>query len=402
MISTSVFILGLVSHLTLGLMGWDDALIALAFGAATAGVGAALAPKPPGAPNVGAATVAGVQADLDTLPMRRQIEAAARLGKKVTVKTGESSPIYESQKMVNVGGSIESGPKQNAQWVPYVESEWQPGGKYAYQGSPVIKEMQVEVGRTDGTKDYDFTGKGDIDNQVDLSKKMAASMLDLQRKYGVDFAKVGVEQEELADPESAAARKELIRRIEEQAAKEQARPVANELRNQIASELASRDKLDESQSEAIRRTLLDRAARGDAATADVAGGIAARMAPDLEARRQGKMLGLLTSGATPDDARYRKEQQDLANLGSFLSGTNPVAQFSNLSGAQGGTTPISRAPALPNVSGGAGAAGQAGALSNYNAEMAYAKTQANPWMAGMSLALKGVSAAGNAGWKPVG
>lgn len=376
--------------------GFDDILIGLAIGAGTAGVGAALSPKAPKAPNASAATVAGVQADLDTLPMRRQIEAAARLGKKVTVQTGASTPIYEERRMVNTSDS------RNPNWVPYNAAEWAAGGKYAGLGSPQVTVQKVQVGSTPTTQEYDFTGRGDIDNQVDLANKMAATTLATQKKYGVEFARTGVEQEELADPEGTAARRELYARIMAQAAKVQARPVSEELRNQITTEAAAGSGLDSGQKESVRRAIIARMARGDTPPADIEAGIATRMDTDLDTRRQGKLLNLLTSGTTPDDARFRKEVQDRSNLGAYLSGENPVAQFSQLSGAQHGTTPIARAPSLTNVNPNAGAAGREAALGSYSSQMQYAKTQANPWMAGISLALKGAATAGQAGWKPVG
>ena len=59
-------------------------------GIASAGVAAALRPGQPGAPDLAASSRAGVLADLQALPGRRAVEAAARLGVPVDYATGRT------------------------------------------------------------------------------------------------------------------------------------------------------------------------------------------------------------------------------------------------------------------------------------------------------------------------
>jgi len=116
------------------------------------------APPPPQQPNYAAANREAVQADIDTLPTRRRIDAAARLGTKV----------YDP----------------------------------------------------DTGKEYDFTGLGDSALALSQAETNAASadltaakMLEIQRKYGSDFSSEALKQLEQADPEGFKARRSLAKQI---------------------------------------------------------------------------------------------------------------------------------------------------------------------------------------------
>jgi hypothetical protein len=116
------------------------------------------APPPPQAPNYAAANREAIQADIDTLPTRRRIDAAAKLGTKV---------------------------------------------------------IDPDTG-----KEYDFTGLGD--DQLALSQARtnaetadltAAKMLELQQKYGEGFADEALKGLEKADPKGFAARRKLAETV---------------------------------------------------------------------------------------------------------------------------------------------------------------------------------------------
>lgn len=374
------------------MFGLDDLLLGLAVGGVMSGVGSALAPKPPGAPDLAGATQAGVQADLDTLPMRRKIEAAAKLGTKVSVD--DPNTTFRKGKAVNIGTAS----KPNI--VPYVASEWAKGGKYAGQTKPRPFDHNFP---TTAQKEYDFTGRGDIDTEVDQAKKMAASNLALQQKYGADFIAENLKQQALADPESKAARDKLAALVESERQREAVNPLATKIQEMDRADLATGGDLSQSEKDAMMATILKRQAMGDnvdqeavSRTFDVG-----REARDTQ--RQQQMLGLLTSGASPEDVQYRKEQQDLANMASFRAGKTPVSQFQTMSGAQTGATPQMGTSRMgQNVDPNAGAAGAASARTQYGMQMDYASTQANPWFAGVGVALKGASALGAGGYKPFG
>jgi hypothetical protein len=112
---------------------------------------------PPDPPDYAAATREGVEADIDSLPLRKIIEAAARQGTKVT----------------------------------YTDMD----GK---------------------EKTVDFTGFGDIDQsrkELDFAEesadRMAKSALNLQQKYGTDFVMQRLKELELSDPQFRKVRDAL-------------------------------------------------------------------------------------------------------------------------------------------------------------------------------------------------
>ena len=113
--------------------------------------------RPPDPPDYAAATREGVEADIESLPLRKLIEAAARQGTKVTY--------------TDMSG----------------------------------KEQTV-----------DFTGFGDVDlSRQDLefaeesADRMAQAMLSVQEKYGADFVKQRLKELELADPQFRKVREAL-------------------------------------------------------------------------------------------------------------------------------------------------------------------------------------------------
>ena len=114
-------------------------------------------PDPPDPPDYAAATREGVEADMDSLPLRKLIESAARQGTKVT----------------------------------YTDMD----GK---------------------EKTVDFTGFGDIDQsrkELDFAEesadRMAKSALNLQQKYGTDFVMQRLKELELSDPQFRKVRDAL-------------------------------------------------------------------------------------------------------------------------------------------------------------------------------------------------
>ena len=114
--------------------------------------------KSPDAPDYAAASREGVLADIETLPIRRLIDAAAKAGTKVT-----------------------------------------------YTDPATGKE-----------KTADFTGMGDIDvtrGQLDFSieaaDKMAKAQLELTSKYGEEAIRQRLKELEMSDPEGFALRKQM-------------------------------------------------------------------------------------------------------------------------------------------------------------------------------------------------
>ena len=124
--------------------------------AASAGATAYAASQTPDAPDYAAANREGVLADIETLPLRKMIEAAAKLGTKVEYKDPKTGQTIKA----------------------------------------------------------DFTGFGDVDQargQLEFSKESAETMaklaLDLQTKYGDQYIEARLKELEASDPVGFALRK---------------------------------------------------------------------------------------------------------------------------------------------------------------------------------------------------
>ena len=113
-------------------------------------------PAPPPTPDYAASTRAGILADVETLPARKQIEAASRAGTAGTAMIGDTEVVF------------------------------------------------------------DFTGIGDLDQQTTLlegqrrsADTMAQVALDIQKKYGADFLDQSLKRIEQSDPTGTKVRKRL-------------------------------------------------------------------------------------------------------------------------------------------------------------------------------------------------
>lgn len=292
-----------------------------------------------------------VLADLRTLPGRRMLEAAARKGTAVDYPTGRQIPIY--------------------------------GSKGAF-GQRKIIGYQPEL------KHADFTGKGDADVAGELGRQMANLSLGTQQKYGVEFATEARKQAELADPLGFAARKTLGEQLMQRDAHPQpVNPMAGVVDAQILADLQQGRGLSGDAAAAIAEMAARRGGAAAGVTGDFQAGL--EQGPEAEARNlraQQHALSFLSSGATPEDVEYRRKQQSLADMGKFLSGRTPEAQFASLSGAQQGATPRARAPGLPGPDASAGTTGQQGALLNYSQQVKQVTGNVNDWFSGLSSLVK--------------
>lgn len=349
------------------------AITAVVIGTTVSVALAASAPGAPKTPNAAASGRKGIIADLKTLPGRRAVDRAAALGLNIDYPTGKLIPIYADT----------------------------PEG----QRAKFFGLTQYAIGFEQEKRNADFTGLGQIDVDTKVARGTAEGLLKVQQKYGVDFANEARKQQELADPEGTAARKRLfdeVNRIRE-GRKDVAHPVSDSLDAQVMADLDAGRGLGADQQGELDRVLRDRAAGGDAATADITQALSTNA--EAEQRYQNRLqrsMGYLASGATPEDREFREDQTDLSNLSAALSGRTPQSQFASLAGAQQGTTPQARGAALPQANPNAAGIGQQGAQFNYQAGIQQTANTVNPWFAGLSTAVKGAQVAGAAGWKPLG
>lgn len=145
--------------------------------------------------------------------------------------------------------------------------------------------------------EYDFEGMGDIDrtrNRLKFADEFAQSALESAEKYGVRFVEQRRKELEAADPLMTQARQQMFDLVSQGS--------GNLLRNAV--------------SQSIQSTRGAQAARGNAFG----------NAPAVE---EALAIG---------DTMFRMRQQDMANLGAFMSGVTPTAQFGQLSAAQQGAS----------------------------------------------------------------
>tara|TARA_R100001530_G_scaffold95239_5_gene66206 strand:- start:6084 stop:7079 length:996 start_codon:yes stop_codon:yes gene_type:complete len=155
-----------MNELYLECLGKAESLVASyrnRYWAATDAVCGASSPPPPPPPDYGEATREGILADIESLPARKEIEAAAKMGQKGAVQVGDQSI------------------------------------------------------------DYDFTGIGDLDQQVtelqarrESADSMATMALDIQKRYGGEFLDEALGQIEKSDPVGFQVRQKLADKTLEQ------------------------------------------------------------------------------------------------------------------------------------------------------------------------------------------
>ncbi len=377
--------------------------MAILAGILTAVVGAGLSAglayaSRPDIPDPAKSSRATVLAGLRTLPGQRTVEQAARLGTRVEYPTGKSERTFENRQM-SLNDALAQGYISQAEFDRRIRPPGQAPGRPGFGGPAVDPatatiEVRVPTGVRQQTREAGFTGYGDADVQGKLARAMAEIQLDLQKKYGTQFAEEAAKQLEQADPEGTAARRLLAEKINEMEAgrKDRERPVASALDTAIFDELQRGRDVDP-EAEEIARAVLARRGGTTLTGGDVTGELAAGPAGDerLRARMQ-KSLSFLGSGTAPEDAAYREEQQSLANMANFLSGRTPQSQFQSLSGGQQGAAPQFRGPTLPNVDPNLNQNATNAGLQNYAQNIRNVSTQVSPWFAGLSAAVNGVAA----------
>ena len=295
----------------------------------------------PEPPNYAAQAVEGTRADLENYPFRYQIEALSRMGGKATING----------------------------------------------------------------KEYDFTGLGDSDNAAAMSDQMAQALLDIQRNYGAGFVDQRLRELERADPAGYAARRQLFDRIRAGATETPDRPLADSLQSEINAELSKGGALDSRQLEEVQQGVRGKqVSRGITlgnAAINEEGKAVASAGETVRAGRQQSALDYLGSGVTPEDVEYRRVQQSLANLGAFMGGTTPTAQFRTLSSAGNAAAPFTAAqPNQQRTDPMAARTGVNNALAIYSGQVNWNNQQVNPWIAGLSAGASALGTASDLGWKP--
>jgi PAS domain-containing protein len=389
-----------ISHLIiLADFGASAAAIGLALTAASVAASMYQMSNQPDAPGVNT-NAEGIRTSAKLLPLQRQMSAAAQQGGTILRQGYQRiTPEYARQRLAEIESD-----KWSLLTSEKLQSEASAMRRAISTNQPVY--LHTKTGRTvpENQAYADFTGFGEADVQGKIAEDYADLMIELGDKYGQQFVEEARKQLELSDPEGMAAREKMGQMIEQQAEETPERPVADLMEQQVGEQLEAGNRLDAMSRDVLDASLQDALrARGQTGSVDQ---FAQPMETGLagDARRQAgiqKALGWLSSGATPEDVQFRREQQNLANMGAYIGGRTPQAEFANLSGAQQGATPMRGGAPLPTMNQNAGQSSQQAALNDWQTQMGYEANQANPWMAGLSGLLGVGSAAGKAGWQPL-
>lgn len=388
-----------ISHLIFFADFGASAAIGLALTAASLAASMYQMSNQPDAPGVNT-NAEGIRTSAELLPLQRQMSATAQQGGKI-LKQGyqQITPEYARQRLAEIESH-----KWDLATSEKLQAEADAMRRAISTNQPVY--LHTKTGRMvpENQAYADFTGFGEADVQGKIAEDYADLMIELGDKYGLQFVEEARKQLELSDPEGMAAREKMGQMIEQQADETPERPVADLIDQQVGEQLEAGNRLDAMSRDVLDASLQDALrARGQTGSVDQ---FAQPMETGLagDARRQAgiqKALGWLSSGATPEDVQFRREQQNLANMGAYIGGRTPQAEFANLSGAQQGATPMHGGSQLPTMNQNAGQSSQQAALSDWQTQMGYGANQANPWMAGLSGLLGLGSAAGKAGWQPL-
>ncbi len=250
---------------------------------------------------------------------------------------------------------------------------------------------------TIGGKVYDFTGLGDADVAKQYADAMAAATLANQKEFGDKQIQQRLDELKLSDPEGVATRQRLYDQIVGDLNKQPDRPTADSLQQSILDDLNKGATLDPE----VQRQLSQQVRGGQVARGNFLGNAATgqevqaltKAGEDQRAQRQQRAITFLSSGETPEDVAYRRNQQGESNLGSFLTGQTPTAQFGQLAGAQNQAVPFYNYGTGQQTNPNAGAQGNQFANSVYSSQANLYANQVNPWMAGLSTGVGAYNAA---------
>lgn len=269
-------------------------------------------------------------------------------------------------------------------------------GVYADLNTSPFTYLINAVSRTGGVieldgETYDFRGLGEADNARVTSRRMAEALLDMQQRYGAQYVRQRLAELQRSDPEGQSARRQLYAAT---MASLDAPPneQASQVQRLLLDQLNQGATLDPETQRAVSQNVrAGQAARGNmlgsAAVAQEAGAVV-QAGEQQRTNRQQQAQQYLAAGVDPTDVEYRRIQQGMANLGAFLSGTTPTAEFAGVSGAGEGAAPfMGGGPNALQLNPNAGVQGAQQAQQIYGTQSAYDRTQANPFLAGASMGL---------------
>lgn len=275
---------------------------------------------------------------------------------------------------------------------------------FQYQINAAAKTGGVYTDPATG-KTYDFSGLGDAATASAVSDKMAQTMLDIQKaNSGAEIAQKLADLKQ-SDPTGYAARQQLFDSIMASANANPDRPLATQLQTSITGLLNQGAKLGggpggqlEQVQQGVRGGQVARGVYLGNAPASQEASAVVQAGEQQQTTNQAQAESYLASGVSPEDVQYRRIQQSLGDIGSFINGTTPQAQFGSVSGAGNGATPISTT-GNPNAAFNPNAAGNS--LNNFNSLYStnsnYSNNQVNSWVTGIQGATGALRTASSMG-----
>ena len=256
-----------------------------------------------------------------------------------------------------------------------------------------------------GGTNYNFTGLGNAQQNAALSQVMLPAELQIQQQYGPQYTALASQNLQQANPGAVAARQAEGQQIVSNSEAVPNRPMATDLQNQILALAGLGSNLTtgpNSETEAVQQQVRGQQAGngiflGNAPASQEASAVV-NAGDQQQQQRQKQALDFLQSGVSPEDVTYRRVQQSLSNLGNFVNGQTPEAQFQSLSGAANGAAPFNTG----NVQGtqmnmNGGLQGLQNAADIYSGNVNWAANQANPWTVGLSGLAGSASILNNSG-----
>lgn len=340
-------------------------------------------PDPPAAPDYAAANREGIISDIETLPLRRQIEQASVLG---------TGAVFNGKYYANAADAYAAAERQKAELdakIADYENRMNSNFGWAYAGGAQqlsdLREQRARMGEVG-----DFTGLGDdtlsrkyLGIALDGADELARRQLAAREELGVRNVQQTVAELKAADPEGYAARERIQRALEQDV--EGFDPNAGDLGKLLGdarADYALGNKLDEG----TRREVEQAARAAQAARGNILGiAPAVQEAMEIgsagEARKQQRAAAL----SALESASYGRKQQNLSNASSFLLGNPITNQFGNLAGAQSGALNYQPQAATKGIGQNANAGQQAAGFAQQNYSQAMnawqqQQSQGDPWM----------------------
>ena len=344
----------------------------------------------PSAPNLGAASRKISNTEAAMLPYERMLEAAAQSGTAINFSTPQ-----QQQQLARLQSQLTRLQNTPATATPTIgHSYGMTLEKANAERQNQIANLQSQISKLSAGTSADFTGNGAGEIQGKVADQNAANQLALEQKYSPQFIAESLKEEALADPQSVAARDRESQLIQQQINQPVTNPVAPMLENQIDSRVNAGKGLDDFDAAALNngvaQALAARGGGGGAGT-DFTSPLTTGLAGD---QRQiagiGQAQSFMGSGTTPEDVKYRQDQQNLANLSAEISGQTPTSEFSSLSNASHSANPVANGQPLSTVGNSLQTGGNA-ALTQYGQQA----NQANSWMSGLSGVLNASTAIAN-------